>query len=73
MKQIDWIKELEEEEELKEWLDANKPEGRPMTVWGKSWSIHPNWWKRQPLDPDEEEYNLQKSTVFRRLMKKLNR
>ena len=72
LKQIDWIKEKEEKEELAEWLEEDK---KPNSGWRPFSHSPKNWWKMLPVDDEREEEitNRYINILYKGLMKKLNR
>lgn len=70
-KQIDWIEEEEEKEKLADWLEEDK---KPNSEWRIFTHSPKNWWKKLPLDyEDEENDSKYRNILYRGLMKKLNR
>lgn len=65
LEQIDWVKELEEDEELVEWLETDKSLNSPLE--------NKNWWRRRLRKTAKEVEEVQNNIVFKGLMKKLNR
>ena len=75
LEQIDWVKELEEDEELVEWLETDKGEGA-FHSGDRPYTHSPyQWWKKVPIDTSkiDEIKERQNNIVFKGLMKKLNR
>ena len=74
LEQIDWVKELEEDEELVEWLEDMKDDSSIPSYLSDR---HRNWWERfhKISDPSKarEVRERQNNIVFKGLMKKLNR
>lgn len=70
MKQIDWVKELEEKEELADWLEEDK---KPNSEWNPFTFSPKNWWKMIPVNDEREEEitNRYSNILYRALMKKI--
>ena len=55
LEQIDWVKELEEDEELVEWLETDKGEGA-FHSGDRPYTHSPyKWWKKVPIDKSKME------------------